>query len=276
MKKINFIFITIAVLLTFSLMSFGARNMARGRQTLPEQQPNLLEQQQPLAVASLNPALVGLKAIKLFIPNIPMSLAGLGPSVKRKLADADPRLALLLKDSAAAGLTVTPTLTIIIVKLILTPNRPPVFSVQTTLTANVSVNSIDITTATFIETVVWSRADTIQSAGPNAELAAVASLVNKHIEELIADFIVAHSSAELTVEPNVTPADQTNINDTNNLQTTQDLQVQYPFVASKSQLIFHKIDCPLVKNILARNRIFFKTKEEAIAAGKKPCQRCKP
>ena len=261
----------VIILLTFSFVSFGARYMPRGRQGQPAQPVQPL-QMEPLSPASFNPALVGLNALRLAIPDIPPTLAGLGPNVERKLAEADPHLTTLLKNGAAAGITVTPQIVIYITKLSLTPNRPPVFSVRTTLSANVPVPSVTAATTTLIEVDVWSRADTIQATNINAELNAVTTLVNKHIDEFISDFTLANTTPEMPTDVNKTNIEQANLTEPNNPST----MAQYNFIASKSQLVFHKLDCPLVKNILAKNRIYFKTKEEAIAAGKKPCTRCKP
>ena len=48
------------------------------------------------------------------------------------------------------------------------------------------------------------------------------------------------------------------------------------FVASKNSDLFHKIECSSAKRITEKNALYFKTAEEADAAGKKPCARCKP
>lgn len=48
------------------------------------------------------------------------------------------------------------------------------------------------------------------------------------------------------------------------------------FVASKSGKVFHRPDCASAKNIKTENRVQFSTRAEAIAAGLKPCQKCKP
>ncbi|MEN6333705.1 MAG: hypothetical protein ABFE01_05550 [Phycisphaerales bacterium] len=50
----------------------------------------------------------------------------------------------------------------------------------------------------------------------------------------------------------------------------------YPFVASKSGNVFHRSDCRWAQNISGDNRIGYKTREEAIQAGKRPCKSCKP
>jgi hypothetical protein len=51
---------------------------------------------------------------------------------------------------------------------------------------------------------------------------------------------------------------------------------QYPFVASVSGSVFHRPDCRWAQNIGGDNRLSYKTREEAVQAGKRPCKSCKP
>jgi len=50
----------------------------------------------------------------------------------------------------------------------------------------------------------------------------------------------------------------------------------YPFVASKSSDVFHRSDCRWAQNISGDNRLGYKTREEALDSGKRPCKSCKP
>lgn len=52
--------------------------------------------------------------------------------------------------------------------------------------------------------------------------------------------------------------------------------VQYSFVASKNSAVFHRPDCRWVQNISERNLVGYKTREEAVQAGKRPCKSCAP
>ena len=52
--------------------------------------------------------------------------------------------------------------------------------------------------------------------------------------------------------------------------------VEQKFVASKNGDVFHKPDCPFAQNIASKNLISYGSKEEAIAAGKRPCKKCNP
>ena len=51
---------------------------------------------------------------------------------------------------------------------------------------------------------------------------------------------------------------------------------EYKYAASKNSDIFHYIDCSYVKKIKPEDLVLFKTREEAIASGRRPCKKCKP
>jgi hypothetical protein len=51
---------------------------------------------------------------------------------------------------------------------------------------------------------------------------------------------------------------------------------QYPFVSSTSSQVFHRPDCRWAQNIASGNLVGYKSREEAVQAGKRPCKTCKP
>jgi hypothetical protein len=48
------------------------------------------------------------------------------------------------------------------------------------------------------------------------------------------------------------------------------------FVASKTGSEFHRPECPVARTISPENLATYKTREEALAAGKRPCRSCNP
>lgn len=50
----------------------------------------------------------------------------------------------------------------------------------------------------------------------------------------------------------------------------------HAFIASKSSEVFHRPDCRWAQNISGDNLIGYKTREEAVESGKRPCKSCKP
>ncbi len=51
---------------------------------------------------------------------------------------------------------------------------------------------------------------------------------------------------------------------------------KYEFIGSKSSDVFHKPDCHSASNISSENLVSYKTREEAVKAGKRPCKWCNP
>jgi len=51
---------------------------------------------------------------------------------------------------------------------------------------------------------------------------------------------------------------------------------QWKHVASKKSEVFHRLGCKWAKRISPKNLIGFKSREEAIRSGRRPCNSCKP
>jgi len=51
---------------------------------------------------------------------------------------------------------------------------------------------------------------------------------------------------------------------------------EYKYAASKNSDVFHYISCSDVARIKPENLILFKTREEALASGRRPCKKCMP
>jgi len=51
---------------------------------------------------------------------------------------------------------------------------------------------------------------------------------------------------------------------------------EYKYAASKNSDVFHYLSCSYVATITPGNLILFKTREEAIASGRRPCKKCNP
>ncbi|MBN1362082.1 MAG: hypothetical protein JW993_15920 [Sedimentisphaerales bacterium] len=50
----------------------------------------------------------------------------------------------------------------------------------------------------------------------------------------------------------------------------------YPFVASRNSSVFHRAGCRMARNISEANRVEYSSRDEAVAAGKRPCRTCNP
>ena len=52
--------------------------------------------------------------------------------------------------------------------------------------------------------------------------------------------------------------------------------VSTPYVSSANSAVFHRAGCDSAAKIAVRNRVGYNPRDEPIAAGKRPCQECKP
>ncbi len=57
---------------------------------------------------------------------------------------------------------------------------------------------------------------------------------------------------------------------------TQTQVVEYAYVASVNSKVFHKPNCKWAKKIKEKNLVGFKSREDAVNSGKRPCKVCKP
>lgn len=49
----------------------------------------------------------------------------------------------------------------------------------------------------------------------------------------------------------------------------------YPYVASKTSSVFHNVTCSYARKISKGKRVYYRTREQAIRDGKRPCKKCK-
>jgi hypothetical protein len=104
---------------------------------------------------------------------------------------------------------------------------------------------------------------------------AVFDAVNQQVDT----FIVARSAAKSAEkQPDVNqPRQQSRKTSVEkNTKPVKQQAVEATFVASKNSDKFHKAGCPSAKRISANNLVSYATRDEAVTAGKKPCQRCDP
>lgn len=57
-------------------------------------------------------------------------------------------------------------------------------------------------------------------------------------------------------------------------EVTKESNLESRYVASKNGQVFHLLTCPGAKRISDANKIYFNTKEEALAAGLRPAANC--
>jgi hypothetical protein len=250
--------------------------------------------QQNLSAGYLNPALVGISALRVVIiyDNTELGtgaglLSDLGARVEQRLIGADYRLAVLIQNGFNARYLDTPILRININTFLLTADRPPVFLIQTSFAADIrmprNINSL-------VKVDLWTRADTIQTKPGNSDYDTIGGVIQKHTDLFANDFILANNlfnpptiadvntptTSYQSVYPSTTLKDYNDPNKAGISKYKQADKPQAGYVGSKGSRIFHKPDCPLAKKILPKNLITYTTRQQAIDADKKPCKYCNP
>ena len=127
---------------------------------------------------------------------------------------------------------------------------------------------------TTVDATTWEL--TRLAHGPKNKLA---ETVRENLETMVDSFIKDYraanpqpgeQSAGAAGGDTGTPANVPSVPNSNSETTEQ------KYVASTSSSVFHKPDCRWAQNISPTNLVTYKSKDEAIKDGKKPCKSCKP
>jgi hypothetical protein len=138
-----------------------------------------------------------------------------------------------------------------------------VFFVRTAVARAVRLNDLQVPV---FKTDVWHTAASMQ-------------VVSKEdLSEDITDVVLEQVDVFVHSCP---PADSFKTSPAANQKEQTDTSVQSQefvgkFVASRNSSVFHKPDCGSATRISQDNLVIYDTREEAIAAGKRPCKSCNP
>ncbi|MGA2171387.1 MAG: Ada metal-binding domain-containing protein [Sedimentisphaerales bacterium] len=103
--------------------------------------------------------------------------------------------------------------------------------------------------------------------------------VDALVKEQVQTFIAACSptvSAERRPDVNQTRTQSRKADVEQEAKPTKQQGVEANYVSSKNSQVFHRPDCPFAQKIKPQNLVTYASREDAIAAGKKPCSRCNP
>lgn len=127
-----------------------------------------------------------------------------------------------------------------------------------------------------IEAEVWRLRPMMKVAAASETGEVIAKAALMQVEAFIGTYKATRELQDRAkpVEPNVPGSASVG----QSKSSPQNLQAvsQFPFVASKSGLVFHRPDCRWAQNISGDNRLGYKTRDEALRSGKRPCKSCKP
>jgi len=122
---------------------------------------------------------------------------------------------------------------------------------------------------------LWTRNPIFEAVSVENMPARMTEVVLNQIKAFIRACRVANPLGQSFSNTGMSETGSTSLGNPNETDTRLP-SIEYGYVASSSSDIFHKPDCRWAKNISPENLVTFKTREQAIKAGKRPCKWCKP
>ena len=148
-----------------------------------------------------------------------------------------------------------------------------VFRVQTSL-----ARSVHLATQPKLgfQADVWKEKAAMQVVSVQNMPAIVTAVVLAQVDSFIEDYRIANPPGKRAADANDTAAVLPVVPVEKTTPVVKPLTAEYKYVASKNSKVFHKATCSSAKRINPGNLVTYKTREEAIQAGKRPCKICKP
>jgi hypothetical protein len=117
---------------------------------------------------------------------------------------------------------------------------------------------------------IWQATPVMQTVSAEITSAKVTDAVLEQVDDFIEIYEATKSSGKQLSDESVNETDSS-------IAPEKKIDAaEYKYVASNSSNIFHKPQCRWTQNISKRNLITYKSKDEAIKAGKRPCKTCNP
>jgi len=273
----------LARLLTLAVLSFIFSNLALAQLDKPEDKP---------LIANPNPALADVNCLYVTISTYPRFYWPIDPNILTE-GQLERKIESVLRDSgigscsdinslmvagakkqfgSLSNLRIRqadfPAIRLDIDMLPLADSNQFVFRVQVSLSKKLSLGR---NSAYHVMADVWKHEPVMRStASVN-----LANDVTEAVLEQTRAFVAARTEAKQSDVNQISPQyAKSSIEFKTKSVKQQNIESNY--VASKNSEVFHKPDCPSAARISAENRVTYETRDEAIAAGKRPCKRCNP
>jgi hypothetical protein len=173
----------------------------------------------------------------------------------------------------ADNILTIPELRIYINMLSLEDSQRCVFRVQTALARAVCLKDEQ---SPVFKANIWQTAPAMQAVSEQDMPEKVTDLVAEQVNDFIDIFKTTNISdtepSEAGINKNVSSNNMPEQADKNENSTA----VECEFVSSSNSNVFHKPGCRWAQNISKENFVIYKSREEAIKAGKRPCKTCNP
>jgi hypothetical protein len=228
----------------------------------------------PFLVNPLHPAFAGIDKLLVVVlqfgsnqENDQTFIKQLEANIKEKLHQAD----IELDTPTAANIFTIPELRIYINTFSLEDSRQCVFNVRTALSRSVCLKREQ---NPVFKADIWQTAPVMRAVSEQEMPEKVTDLVADQVDSFI-DILKATNLAN--AKPSEVGINQNN--SSSNLLEQSDRNptaIENGFVSSSNSNIFHKPGCRWAQNISKENLVIYKSREEAIKAGKRPCKTCNP
>jgi hypothetical protein len=254
------------LLLVVTILSASFCGSVLGELDWPESEPRPL-------LDKPNPTLVGFDDLRVIIvPPVldPNSREAFWAEIDKKANEKLKQGGFRLKGRTNLGI---PELRISVDTLKLGDSGASVFSVRTSLGRQAILEE---GSRQRIKPDVWHIGGQLKIAAPGELGSGLGKEVTETVLEQIDSFIVCHKLANpqgvKETDPNSTSVRPRRPID----PRVSEITSQYSYVTSRSTKVFHSSDCRIVARIAPKNIRGYKSRQEAVEAGKRPCKICMP
>ena len=232
--------------------------------------------EQPFLISKPNPVLTGIKQLSIVVlppTEEPNKNALVWQNIKKEVEAGLTQAGFELISQQASGIDV-PELRIRIDTIPLTDSNQCVFHLHTSLARHVYL----------AKSSLWSVKSDVWDVKPEMALTSIEQLsraltvsILQQLEAFVQACLAANQPPSLPqdVNDNLSLAEHKPPPKTNK-PATAIAQNGTPYIASKNSKVFHKPDCSSASHIKPENIVTYKSLDEAVNAGKRPCKLCKP
>ena len=256
------------LILAVAAVGFCAAVPCRAEQSPPDDKPLSIDQPHP-AFAGIDKLYVVLLRYDAKQDKDMPFWEQLEASVKEKLS----RAGIKLDTPTADNILSIPELRIYVSTLSLEDSQQRVLHIRTALARAVRLK--DERNPVF-KADIWQPAPVIQAVSAENMPAKVTNVVLEQVEGFINVYKATNPAAKKSSEAKISESDSQAAQENQAKTDPESAAAEHGYVASKSSAIFHKPGCRWTQNISQENLVTYKSKEEAIKAGKRPCKTCNP
>lgn len=128
----------------------------------------------------------------------------------------------------------------------------------------------------YIKAEVWKTEPHTQVVSSQDLPDTLAMLVFGQVDAFIHAYMAANPPGKQGADANTTVNPLPTVRGKRAAAPAKTPDAESQFTASRNSEVFHKPGCPSAVRISAENRVTYKSRNDAIAAGKRPCKRCNP